>query len=131
MTDTILIDLMSDIDVALLDDDYMERDMKRMEKSWISSIVHREKRAKAMESACDGLHQTVKEKRKQKMPDYSPLSYEWGEAIRTDLEGKFHDGVSKMKRKASAAAGFIYGILTMAVVAISFVALLGKKEKII
>ena len=67
---------------------------------------------------------------RERLMQDSPLSYDWGEAIRTDLGERLHAGVSRVKRKAAALSGFLYGSLTMAVVMLSFFAIFGKKLKV-
>lgn len=144
MTEEMLEDLMSSIDLDLISGDFMEQDLERKRAAWLATFI-REKnwRRDAFEASVQQQKEqnviqgqgqqkgTGKKKRRASKHRLaiSPLSYDWGEAIRTDLGGRLHAGVNNVKRKAAAVSGFLYGVLTMAVVALSFLAIVEKKRK--
>lgn len=141
MTEEMLVDLMGELDVSLLAGDYPERDLERKKADWLAMFL-REKnwRRDRAENRSAAAAQTVQEKAepaasgrkrkgKRRLAAVSPLTYDWGEAIRTDLGGRLHAGVNTVKKKAAALSGFLYGVLTMAVVALSFFAIVEKKRK--
>lgn len=109
MTEEMLVDLMTGLDVTFLENDYLERDLSGKKKSrrafWHPLRAYRE--------------------RKQQK---KPLSYEMGEAIRTDLDKRFRYGVSSVKHKVSTAVGILSGVATMVVVTLGFAALLKQKR---
>lgn len=139
-TDEMLVDLMGDLDVELLADDYMEADLKRKKTAWLAAFFREKswRRDDAVESAQIGVQgitvsavETAKEKKRprHRKLEHSPLSYEWGEAIRTDMGKRLRNGVHSVKRRAAALWGFVSGVLTMALIALSFLALLDKKKR--
>lgn len=147
MTDSTLIDLMSDIDVTLLEDDYMEKDLKRIEQSWISAIVRRAtvrwtKQTATAAPDSEKMEQiattALDSEEIEQIATAAPDSKEMGqiataapdseEMEQIDSAARFQDSVDKVKKKASAAVGFLYGVLTMTLVAVSFFALFWKKQ---
>lgn len=134
-TDEMLVDLMGDLDVELLADDYMEADLKRKRTAWLSTFFREKNRRRddAEEPAQAALSaaQAPKEKKRRGRGklEHWPLSYEWGEAIRTDMGKRFRNGVHSVKRRAVALWGFLSGVLTMALIALSFLAILDKKKR--
>lgn len=144
MTEEMLVDLMGELDVSLLAGDYPERDLERKRADWLSMFLRekswrRDRLENGIAAERAAAAQEVQEKsepagsrkrsRKRRLAAVSPLTYDWGEAIRTDLGGRLHAGVNTVKKKAAALSGFLYGVLTMAVVALSFFAIVEKKRK--
>ncbi len=144
MTEEMLVDLMGELDVSLLAGDYPERDLERKRADWLSMFLRekswrRDRVENGLAAERAAAAQEVQEKcepaggrkrsRKRRLAAVSPLTYDWGEAIRTDLGGRLHAGVNTVKKKAAALSGFLYGVLTMAVVALSFFAIVEKKRK--
>lgn len=144
MTEEMLVDLMGELDVSLLAGDYPERDLERKRADWLSMFLRekswrRDRVENGIAAERAAAAQEVQEKcepagsrkrsRKRRLAAVSPLTYDWGEAIRTDLGGRLHAGVNTVKKKAAALSGFLYGVLTMAVVALSFFAIVEKKRK--
>lgn len=141
-TEEMLVDLMGALDVELLSDSYMENDLERKRSAWLTTFLkeknwRRDALEPAAENCCAGADirtgqsaeaAKAKKRLRRKRTDRTPLSYEWGEAIRTDMGIRFHRGVCSMKRRAAAVWGFVYGALTMTVVAVGFFALFGKKR---
>lgn len=135
-TDEMLIDLMGGLDLALLMDDHLEADLDRGRASWLTTFIReRNWRKDAGEegmirmTGTEKKGQAKKKKMKRMLPiEKLPLSYEWGEAIRTDMGKRFHNGMRNMKRRAAALWGFASGALTMAVIALSFLAIMGRKK---
>ena len=109
MTEEMLVDLMTGLDIALLENGFLEQDLLSKKKPrrafWHALRAYRE--------------------RKQQN---KPLSYEFGEAIRTDMDKRFQYGVSSVKRKASAGVGILSGLATMVVVTLGFAALLKQRR---
>lgn len=141
-TEEMLVDLMSDLDVELLSDSYMEEDMERKRTAWLRTFLkeknwRRDGLAPVNESfggeetrTMQKVQDTKRKKRfRRKRAERTPLSYEWGEAVRTDMGIRFRRGVCGVKRRAAAVWGFVYGMLTMAVVAVGFLAIIGKKRR--
>ena len=124
ISEEVLADLMSDIDASLLNDNYLEEDLERKRLAWIKTFL----REKNWKKEKDPREKKVFSWRSKE--DESPLFYGWGEAVRTDMGGKLRTGMSNVKRKAAAFSGFMYGVLTMAVVAIGFFALAEKRRRI-
>lgn len=124
VSEEVLTDLMSDIDASLLNDNYMEQDLERKRLAWIKTFLREKNWQKGKEPREKKAFSWRKEKNE------SPLFYGWGEAVRTDMGGKLRAGMSNVKRKAAAFSGFMYGVLTMAVVAIGFFALAEKRRRI-
>ncbi|MDE7298281.1 MAG: hypothetical protein K2N94_05565 [Lachnospiraceae bacterium] len=141
MTEEMLVNLMSELDVSLLEGDYMERDLERKKADRLSMLLRqkgwrreKEEREYCAAAAAQERPESApgkKKSRRRRIAARSPLTYDWGEAIRTDLGGRLHAGVNTVKRKAAALSGFLYGVLTMAVVALSFFAIVEKKRKVI
>lgn len=132
MTDEMLVGLMSNLDITLLDNSYMEQDLERQRTSFFSALLRHRAGIGNKLPEQDSLRESVREQvryQKHRTENLLPLSYETGECIRTDMNRRFQAGVKKMKKRAFAVAGFAYGILTMILVAISFIALLGRKNK--
>ncbi|MDE7325993.1 MAG: hypothetical protein K2N63_06940 [Lachnospiraceae bacterium] len=144
-TDEMLMDLMGGLEPALLEDDHLEADLKRGRVTWLTTFIReRNWRKDAGEPAqceCVGEEgmmrmtgaekkgQGKKKKKRRVLPiEKLPLSYEWGEAIRTDMGKRFHNSMRNMKRRAAALWGFVSGALTMAVIALSFFAIMGRKK---
>ena len=144
-TDEMLIDLMGGLDLALLMDDHLEADLDRGRASWLTTFIRernwRKDAGEPVQSDCVGEEgmirmtgtekkgQAKKKKMKRMLPiEKLPLSYEWGEAIRPDMGNRFHNGMRNMKRRAAALWGFASGALTMAVIALSFLAIMGRKK---
>ncbi len=134
-TEEMLVDLMDNLDVELLEGNYMESDLKRGRTAWLTTFV--KERNWRKDSEKDGVQaqgmqevRAMKEKKRarRKRIERTPLSYEWGEAIRTDMGKRLHESMRKMKRRAAAVWGFVSGVVTMAVIALSFVAIIGKKK---
>lgn len=142
-TEEMLVDLMGDVDVELLADSFMEEDLERKRTAWLTTFLKEKNwRRDAAEpvagSSCgneemkamQNIQDTKGKKRfRRKKAERSPLSYEWGEAIRTDMGIRFRRGMCSVKRRAAAVWGFVYGALTMAVVAVGFFAIIGKKRR--
>lgn len=145
-TEKILIDLMGDLDLALVAGDHLEADLGRKRITWLVTFFREKNWRKDSESAQENcgkeegmmrMAETQKnskqrKKKKRKLSiERIPLSYEWGEAIRTDMGKRLHNGMRTVKRRAAAVWGFVSGVVTMAVIALSFVAIVGKKKGII
>lgn len=145
MTEEMLEDLMSSIDLDLISSSFMEQDLERKRAAWLATFIREknwrrddleasmQQQQKEQDVIQGQVQQKVAGKKKRRASGHrrviSPLSYDWGEAIRTDLGGRFHAGVNNVKRKAAAVSGFLYGVLTMTVVALSFLAIVEKKRK--
>ncbi len=131
LTEELLVDLMGDLDVELLEGDYMETDLTRSRAAWLATFIKEKNWRKddADEIARTAGAEKEKKRLRRKKTEKIPLSYEWGEAIRTDMGKRFQNGVRSVKRRASTLWGFVSGVLTMAVIAISFFAVLDKKKR--
>ena len=145
-TEEILIDLMGDLDLALVAGDHLEADLGRRRITWLVTFFREKNWRKDSESAQENCskeegmmrmaetqrNSKQRKKKKRKLSiERIPLSYEWGEAIRTDMAKRLHNGMRTVKRRAAAVWGFVSGVVTMAVIALSFVAIVGKKKGII
>lgn len=145
-TEEILIDLMGDLDLALVAGDHLEADLGRRRITWLVTFFREKNWRKDSESAQENCskeegmmrmaetqrNSKQRKKKKRKLSiERIPLSYEWGEAIRTDMGKRLHNGMRTVKRRAAAVWGFVSGVVTMAVIALSFVAIVGKKKGII
>lgn len=140
-TEEMLVDLMGGLDVELLSDRYMEEDIERKRTAWLTTFLKEKNwRADAAEPAAgagsgeNDMSRSVqdtkgKKRLRRRKAEKQPLSYEWGEAIRTDMGVRFRRGMYSVKRRAAALRGFVSGALTMAVVAAGFFALFGKKRR--
>jgi hypothetical protein len=145
-TEEVLIDLMGDLDLALLADDHLETDLGRRRIIWLVTFFREKnwrKDSESVQANCDkeeGMMRMAetqknskrrKKKRRKLSIERIPLSYEWGEAIRTDMGKRLHDSMRTVKRRAAAVWGFVSGVVTMAVIALSFIAIIGKKKGMI
>lgn len=137
---------MGDLDLALVAGDHLEADLGRKRITWLVTFFREKNWRKDSESVQENcgkeegmmrMAETQKnskqrKKKKRKLSiERIPLSYEWGEAIRTDMGKRLHNGMRTVKRRAVAVWGFVSGVVTMAVIALSFVAIVGKKKGII
>lgn len=134
-TEEMLVDLMGDLDVELLQDHCMEADLDRKRTAWLATFLkeknwRREDAKEPVQAAATQEMPAMKEKKRarRRKTEKTPLSYEWGEAIRTDMGKRLHDGMRNMKRRAAAVRGFVSGAVTMALIALSFFAIVGKKK---
>lgn len=103
MTEDRMMDLMSDLDVSLLENDYLERDLEHKRRIWLLKYI-REKNWR---------------KDKEEIEE------------RVDMREKVDSGIGTMKRKAVAIYGFLTGAAAMAVVAFGFFAIMEKKRRAI
>lgn len=109
MTEEMLVDLMTGLDVLLLENNYLEQDLsgkKRRRYAFLHPL------------------RAYRERKQQKRP----LSYEMGEVIRTDLGKCVQHGVSNVKHRVSTVVGILSGVATMVVVTLGFAALVKQKR---
>ncbi len=108
MTEDMLVDLMTGLDVSLLENDFLERDLmikKKPRRAFLHPL------------------QAYRERRQRK-----PLSSEFGETIRTDLDQRVQHGVHSVKRRMNAILGIASGVATMIIVTLGFAALVKQRR---
>lgn len=115
MIDSIMIDLMSDVDVMFLNDNYMEEDLKSQRNILSTYFTKRIKLSKNRKfEISDSLRAAIEEQNERNdMP-----------VIREKLEIK----VESVKNKFRTITRIVSGIAAMAVVMISIIIILIKKK---
>ena len=129
-TEEVLIDLMGDLDLALLADDHLETDLGRRRIIWLVTFFREKnwrKDSESVQANCD------KEEGMMRMAETQKNSKRRKKKrrIRTDMGKRLHDSMRTVKRRAAAVWGFVSGVVTMAVIALSFIAIIGKKKGMI
>ncbi len=125
MTDAMLVNLMSGLDISLLNDNYLEEDLRRNRAIKSRKLLNRIGGLKEgrefviKDSLQDGIEQEIERQTAIKEKE---------EKICPDLSERLEVRVDNVKRRINRIWAIVTGILTMAVVAGSVVAIILKKK---
>ena len=124
MTEQLLFDLMGDLDVSFLENDYIERDLINQKRA-MKRVLRKKTLKKGTEfTLTDSLRNAVYEQRELIDTVVAPSIGEETIGERIDLRMK------AVKKKVNKAVTIISGIVAMAVLAISVILVLVKKKSI-
>ena len=124
MTEQLLFDLMGDLDISYLENNYIERDLTN-QKRVRRRIAKRKRMKKGAEFALtDSLRNAVYEQRELIDTVVAPSIGEESILDKIDMR------VKAVKKKVNRAVTIISGVVAMTVLAISVIAVLIKKKSI-
>lgn len=124
MTEQLLFDLMGDLDISLLENDYIERDLMN-QRSAMKRVSRKRTMKKGTEFALtDSLRNAVYEQRELIDTVVAPSIGEDTIAEKIDFK------MTAVKKKMKKAVTIISGIVAMVVLAISVIVVLIKKKSI-
>ena len=124
MTEQLLFDLMGDLDVSFLENDYIERDLINQKRA-MKRVLRKKTLKKGTEfTLTDSLRNAVYEQRELIDTIVAPSIGEEKIVDKIDLR------VKAVKKKVSKAITNISGIVAMVVLAISVIVVLIKKKSI-
>ncbi len=124
MTEQLLFDLMGDLDVSFLENDYIERDLINQKRA-MKRVLRKKTLKKGTEfTLTDSLRNAVYEQRELIDTIVAPSIGEEKIVDKIDLR------VKAVKKKVSKAITIISGIVAMVVLAISVIVVLIKKKSI-
>ncbi|MBE5960076.1 MAG: hypothetical protein E7256_01620 [Lachnospiraceae bacterium] len=125
MTDAMLVNLMSGLDLSYLENDYLEEDLRQNRAIKSRKLLNRIGGLKEgsefviKDSLQDGIEQEI---------GWQSEIQEKEGSLYTDLSEKLEIKVDHVKKRISRIRAIVTGILTMAVVAVSVVAIILKKK---